>query len=250
MNKISISVKPEECKGCLICQLICSLAYTGAFNPEKASILIEPLKEISFTNECVENRIGDSLPPCQAACPLHVDVKGYTTLISQGRFEDALRLIRENLPFPGVMARVCTHPCENKCKRAEVDEAIAINALKRCAADYAELEWEQGIDEEREERIAIIGSGPARLMAAYDLRNKSKLLCFYFVLFVQNEYSAVLGVYPYPLATLDYLRALHGTHNGGDSIFSADDGCMAQGSPSVGVVNQRNGTLFEPNTFA
>jgi NADPH-dependent glutamate synthase beta subunit-like oxidoreductase len=173
MNKTNIRVNPQECKGCLVCQLLCSLAYTGAFNPEKARIIIEPLQEISFTDDCIENRIGGSLPPCQAACPLHVDVKGYITLIAQGRFEDALRLIEEKVPFPGIMGRVCTHPCEAQCERAEVDEAIAIAALKRCAADYAEgVEWDLSMDEQREERIAIIGSGPAGLMAAYDLRKK------------------------------------------------------------------------------
>jgi NADPH-dependent glutamate synthase beta subunit-like oxidoreductase len=126
---------------------------------------------MSELENIIQKCIGDEFPPCEAACPLHVNAKGYVALISQGRFEDALRLIMEKLPFPGIMARVCTHPCEAKCKRAEVDEAIAIAALKRCAADYAQgVEWDLSIDQERAERIAIIGAGPAGLMAAYELR--------------------------------------------------------------------------------
>ncbi len=126
---------------------------------------------MSELENIIEKCIGDELPPCTASCPLHVDAKGYIALICQGKFEDALRLIGEKLPFPGIVARVCTHPCEAKCKRAEVDEAIAIAALKRCAADYAEgVEWDLSVGEERKERVAIIGAGPAGLMAAYDLR--------------------------------------------------------------------------------
>ena len=112
-----------------------------------------------------------SAPYCQATCPLHVDAAGYVGLIREGKFDEALRLIKIKLPFPGIMARVCTHPCEDKCKRGEFDEAVAINALKRSAVEYGKIEDEDlDIAEEKAGNIAIVGGGPAGLMAAYDLR--------------------------------------------------------------------------------
>jgi NADPH-dependent glutamate synthase beta subunit-like oxidoreductase len=118
-----------------------------------------------------EKCIGESLPYCQAECPLHIDVKGYTGLIREGKFSESLRLIREKLPFPEIIGRICTHPCETKCKRREVDEAIAINALKRSAAQYGQpIDEDLTIAEEKTARVAIVGGGPAGLMAAHDLR--------------------------------------------------------------------------------
>jgi len=128
------------------------------------SLAFEEIDKI--TQQC----IGEDPPPCQAACPLHIDARGYSLLISQGNFAPALKLIRERLPFPGILGRVCTHPCETACARVKVDEAIAIAALKRSAADYAEVAEELSIAEEKHNKVAIIGAGPAGLMAAYDLR--------------------------------------------------------------------------------
>jgi NADPH-dependent glutamate synthase beta subunit-like oxidoreductase len=111
------------------------------------------------------------MPLCQATCPLHVDMKGANALIREHKFNEALMLIRERLPFPGIMGRVCTHPCEEMCKRKEVDEPIAIKHLKRSAFDYGMGDnWDLTVAEEKEERIAIVGGGPAGLMAAYELR--------------------------------------------------------------------------------
>ena len=122
-------------------------------------------------NKIIEKCIGGDMPFCQAACPLHVDMKSANALIRDGKFDEALKLIREKLPFPGVIGRICTRPCEDVCKRREVDEPISIMCLKRSAADYGiENDWDLTIDEEKEGKIAIIGSGPAGLMAAYELR--------------------------------------------------------------------------------
>jgi NADPH-dependent glutamate synthase beta subunit-like oxidoreductase/ferredoxin len=110
--------------------------------------------------------------PCQLACPAGVDVPGYVALVSQNRFKEALQLIREKNPLPSLCSRVCTRPCETACIRAKVDKPIAINALKRFVADYEA----QAVAEEilpapitRQERIAIVGSGPAGLTAAWQL---------------------------------------------------------------------------------
>jgi len=117
-----------------------------------------------------EKCVADNPPYCQATCPLHIDVKGYIGLVREGRFDEALALIRQKLPFPAIIGRICTRPCEGKCKRAEVDDSIAIDALKRSAADYGKAAEDLSIAEERKEKVAIVGGGPAGMMAAYDLR--------------------------------------------------------------------------------
>lgn len=122
-------------------------------------------------DKIIEKCIGDELPFCVATCPLHVDMKGAIALIRDGKYEAALTLIREKLPFAGVLGRICTHPCEDKCQRKDVETAIAIMALKRAAADYGkDAKWDLTIGQEKAERVAIVGSGPAGLMSAYELR--------------------------------------------------------------------------------
>ena len=109
-------------------------------------------------------------PACQATCPLHIDIRGYVSLIQKGKFDEALALIKKSLPFPGIIGRICTHPCETKCKRSEVEEAISINALKRAAADFGKYTDDLSVAPDKKEKVAIVGGGPAGMMAAYDLR--------------------------------------------------------------------------------
>jgi NADH-quinone oxidoreductase subunit F len=111
--------------------------------------------------------------PCENTCPCRVDAVGYVSLISAGRYEEALGLIRLNMPLPGVIGRVCNHPCEKMCKRGEIDEPIAICALKRYATDW---EMKRGkmpppafLERIKEERVAIVGAGPTGLNCAYHL---------------------------------------------------------------------------------
>ncbi|MBN1592129.1 MAG: FAD-dependent oxidoreductase [Candidatus Coatesbacteria bacterium] len=114
-------------------------------------------------------------PPCNAACPAGVNAKAYIALTAEGRFDEALRVVRERLPIPGVMGRICSHPCETECARGEFDDPISICSLKRFIADY---ELRRGgriierISPTRPERVAIIGAGPAGLTAAQDLLMK------------------------------------------------------------------------------
>jgi indolepyruvate ferredoxin oxidoreductase alpha subunit len=117
-----------------------------------------------------EKCLSGSPPYCQATCPLHIDIRGYIGLIKEGRFDEALALIKETLPFPSIIGRVCTRPCEAKCKRSEVEEPIAINALKRAAADFGKYTEDYSIAAEKQEKVAVVGGGPAGMMAAYDLR--------------------------------------------------------------------------------
>jgi NADH-quinone oxidoreductase subunit F len=110
--------------------------------------------------------------PCQHVCPMGLDVPGYIALIKEGRFEDSYRLIKQHLPFPSVCGRVCHAPCEGKCRRNQVDEALSIRHLKRFVADYAlehGLVYNPKVKESRGERVAVIGAGPAGLTCAYYL---------------------------------------------------------------------------------
>jgi NADPH-dependent glutamate synthase beta subunit-like oxidoreductase len=122
-------------------------------------------------NRIIEKCVGEDMPFCQAACPLHVDMKNANVLIRDGKYNEALSLIKMTLPFPAIMGRVCTHPCEDACKRKEIDEPLSIMCLKRSAVDYGgEIDWKPDINQEKDGEIAVIGSGPAGLMAAYELR--------------------------------------------------------------------------------
>ena len=119
--------------------------------------------------------------PCKAGCPARVDIPGYVALVHEGRYADAIRLIRKDNPFPLACGLICEHPCELGCRRGVVDDAVNIRALKRFAVDHApEMfacdEQGQALDgakpfhhETTGKRIAIVGGGPAGLTAAYYL---------------------------------------------------------------------------------
>lgn len=110
--------------------------------------------------------------PCQDACPVGIDVPSYIALIAWGRFNEAVDVIREDNPFPAICGRVCNHPCELNCKMGEFDTPVAIHSLKRFCADYVlnhEGYKRPSVQSPKEEKIAIIGSGPAGLTAAYNL---------------------------------------------------------------------------------
>jgi NADPH-dependent glutamate synthase beta subunit-like oxidoreductase len=110
--------------------------------------------------------------PCQTACPVHTDVRGYVTLISQGRFEEAYNLIRETNPFPSVCGRVCQHFCERDCSRQRIDQSVSICTLKRAASDYILTNKDKRTSAKMygaKEKVAIIGAGPAGLTTAHDL---------------------------------------------------------------------------------
>ena len=109
---------------------------------------------------------------CQHACPAGIDVPNYVAAIACGNYEQAVDIIRERNPFPAVCGRICIHPCETKCRRGELDEAIAIRTLKRFASDwYFENIGmaEKPFPVTRSQRIAVVGAGPAGLTCAYFL---------------------------------------------------------------------------------
>jgi len=110
--------------------------------------------------------------PCQNTCPAGVDAYGYVGLIADGRFNDALRVVRESIPLPAVCGRICYHPCERRCRRGDLDEAVAVGALKRFLADHAAatgMDEPTPLPEDQPAEVAVIGAGPAGLAAAYHL---------------------------------------------------------------------------------
>ena len=110
-------------------------------------------------------------PPCQIACPLHMDIREYVSLVSQGRIMEALQVIRMGNPFPSICAYVCTHPCEEACRRSQVDKSIAVRSLKRFAVEFGGDRMIRAESETKhEEKVAIVGSGPAGLACAYYLK--------------------------------------------------------------------------------
>jgi NADPH-dependent glutamate synthase beta subunit-like oxidoreductase/coenzyme F420-reducing hydrogenase delta subunit/ferredoxin len=116
--------------------------------------------------------LADELwPPCRDACPVHADVRSYIEALAQGRWRDAIDIIRRNLPLASVCGRICHHPCEVNCRRGDVDEAVAIRELKRFVS---ELQGAAGATVHKaaaqdKARVAIVGGGPAGLSAALEL---------------------------------------------------------------------------------
>jgi len=111
--------------------------------------------------------------PCRLACPAGLNVQGYVQMVKEGKYQQALEIIMEDLPLPGVLGRICPHGCEDACRRCDVDAPVAIRNLKRLAADkFDPREIEIKCEALRPEKVAIIGSGPAGLSAAYHLIRK------------------------------------------------------------------------------
>lgn len=151
---------PWQCTTCGRCETVC---------PNGIAVLdiIRPLRTMA-----PEEFIPQPPAPCAKACPGGIDVPGYVRYIAQGKPQEAYELILESVPFPGILGRVCTHPCEDQCRRDEVNESISICALKRYAADRAGAPSEALLKagEDTGHKVAVIGSGPAGLTAAFYLR--------------------------------------------------------------------------------
>ena len=111
------------------------------------------------------------IAPCTHACPAEIDIPRYTRLVAQRRFAEAAAVIREKAPFPGVLGRVCFHPCEENCRRSQLNEPISISALKRVAVERDARIWRarSKVAEPTDKRVAIVGSGPTGLTAGYYL---------------------------------------------------------------------------------
>jgi len=156
----------SKCTACGDCILVCPVSVPGT--GRKAIYL----KDNCEPGCAVIDKSG--IAPCSHACPGGIHVQGYVALIADGRFQEAIDLIRDAIPFPGICGRICTHPCEIDCRRNEVDSPVSIRLLKRFVSD-----WEQRLPQKPTastsmkpkrkavaQKVAVIGAGPAGMTAA------------------------------------------------------------------------------------
>jgi heterodisulfide reductase subunit A-like polyferredoxin len=181
VNKRARYVDEEKCNGCGDCERACPVSFKDPFNGDLATRkAVYRLYPQAIPNVYTINKTL-APPPCRGTCPAGVNAQGYIALIAQGKFLEALEVVRRRMPFAGACGRVCHHPCEAACNRAKIDEAVAVRNLKRFVADYESDLLLKGqpiapvafaADEtppRRDEQVAIIGGGPAGMTCADDL---------------------------------------------------------------------------------
>ena len=165
-------VDAAKCTGCGLCAEACPVTVSNRFDEglSRRKAIYRSFPQAVPITFCIDKK---DRAPCVGACPAGINVQGYVQLIGKGKYREALSLIMEKLPLPGVLGRVCPHPCEAVCRRAEIDQPIAICDLKRFVADQVDMDsLPVPAIEERPERVAVVGSGPAGLTVAHDLRLK------------------------------------------------------------------------------
>jgi len=173
-------VDEYKCTTCGKCAEVCPIELPDEFNEglSQRKAIYRPHAESIPAAYLVSKR---GTPPCEAACPAGTPGQGYIGLIAQGRYQEALEVIKRHNPFPATVGRVCDHPWEAECERALVDEPVAMYALERFVADWVYAHRHQGSGETvpgsgtrrraqpSGKRVAIVGSGPAGLSAAFFL---------------------------------------------------------------------------------
>jgi heterodisulfide reductase subunit A-like polyferredoxin len=166
----------DKCTGCGVCSEWCPVVMASEYNmglgPRRA--IYTPFPQAvpkKYVIDKGEERLCHAA--CRDACPLHMNVLGYVKLIAQGKTEEAYKLIRATNPLPAICGRICYAPCQEACNRGELDEPVAIRDLKRFVADCSDLEkLEVPAIEPTGKKVAIIGAGPAGLVAGHDLALK------------------------------------------------------------------------------
>ena len=164
-------IDPEKCVACGDCVKVCPVIIPDLFNQG----LVDRHAVYKLYPQAVPNAYAiekRGIAPCRDACPAGQRAQGYIALIREGRWEDALRVIKMDNPFPGICGRICNHRCETACNRGQVDEPINIRALKRFVTDKVYAEPRQPMESvarRYDQRVAIIGAGPCGLTTAQDL---------------------------------------------------------------------------------
>ncbi len=160
MEELAISIKDSA---------DCAIGYEAANMVYKSLIgCREDYESHILYDRCTSH--SKQAVPCVALCPAHVDIPGYIALVHEGRYADAIRLIRKDNPFPTTCGFICEHPCEARCRRNIVDDAVNIRGLKRVAADFAGEVDPPECAPSTGKRVAIVGGGPGGLSAAYYLQ--------------------------------------------------------------------------------
>ncbi len=164
-------VDPAKCTSCSECTKICPIEVFDEqdMGLSKRKAIYKKYPQAIPGAFAISKR---GTAPCKATCPAHVSIQGYIALINQGKYREALDLFREAHPFPGVCGRVCHHPCEGICTRGDYDQPLAIRELHRFLSDWERSQGEPSIPvtaEKKDKKVAVIGSGPAGLAAAYFL---------------------------------------------------------------------------------
>ena len=163
-----------KCTACGECAKACPIDVPNAFDEDlrdrKAAYKLYP--QAMPSAYAIQKR---GTAPCKATCPAHVSVQGYIALINQGKYREALELFKQAHPFPAICGRVCHHPCEGICTRGDLDQPIAIQYLHRFIADLDladDARYVPEVKEDKGDRVAVIGAGPAGLTAAFYLRKE------------------------------------------------------------------------------
>ncbi len=164
----------KKCTGCGDCVTVCPVKVPAEFElgMSERKAVYRPFPQAVPNIYTIERR---GLPPCRVSCPAGVNAQGYIALISQGKFKEALKVLRRTMPFAGVCGRICVAPCESDCEREKFDQPIAIHYLKRFMADYEIKNGREKVTPvpiTKKDKVAIVGSGPAGLACAYDLVRK------------------------------------------------------------------------------
>jgi len=160
--------RPLQDSGCRFCGACVEVCPTGALMDAGAEYLPERVPE-------------ELAVPCRYACPANINVPLYVYLIGEGKYQEALAVIREKVPFPGVLGRVCIHPCEEACRRAALNDPISIRFMKRFVADRDEGVWKRYSRHlpQTGKKVAVVGSGPAGLTAGYYLAKAGHAVTVY-----------------------------------------------------------------------
>ena len=169
----------SKCTSCGECSKVCPVVLSNEYD-ENLSVKKAAYKQYPQAIPGAYAIQKADKAPCRLACPAGLNVQGYVQMAGQKKYKEALKIIMEDLPLPGVLGRICPHGCEDACRRCEVDQPVAIRSLKRLAADkFDPRQVEIKTLPRRQEKVAIIGSGPAGLSAAYHLARKGVLSTIY-----------------------------------------------------------------------